>query len=133
MSARSHGSPRFPWRTRISVHPEGNLGLVQVSLPVRRNAACRARHRLISRMMLRRRQRRTSLVYLVRLVTPEPLLAGLEAPDERMTSRARMRAGMLRWRGVAAADMAALRTPAQVKPPATADVALGASCPAGRD
>src|SRR5712692_2387715 len=27
MSACSHAAPRFPWRTRISVHPEGNFGL----------------------------------------------------------------------------------------------------------
>ena len=54
------------------------------------------------------------------LEVPEPGLAGLEAPDDRVPGRGRVRAGVLRRRAVAAADVPALRAAPQVNPPAPA-------------
>src|SRR5690242_13065660 len=83
--------------------------------------------------MLRRRQGRAAAVHPVLGVAPEPRLARLETPDHRVPGRGRVGARVLGRRGVAAADVPALGTPAQVKPPATVLLALGAARPAGRD
>src|SRR5690349_7622341 len=84
-------------------------------------------------MVLGRGQFRAAAVHPVLRVAPEPRLARLEAPDQRVPGGGRMVAGMLGRRGVAAADVPALRTAAQVEPPAPDFVALGAARPAGRD
>src|SRR6516165_1667103 len=84
-------------------------------------------------MVLGRGQLRAAAVHPVLRVAPEPRLAGLEAPDERVPGGGRMGAGVLGRRRVAAADVPALRTPAQVEPPAPNIVALGAARPARRD
>src|SRR5260370_16694642 len=64
------------------------------------------------------------------LVIPEPVFAGLEAADDRVPRDLRVRGRVLRRRAVAAPDVAALRAPAQVDPPAAARVALDAARPA---
>src|SRR5690242_19126350 len=83
--------------------------------------------------MLRRRQGRAAAVHPVLGVAPEPRLARLETPDHRVPGRGRVGARVLGRGGVAAADVPALGAPAQVEPPATVLLALGAACPAGRD
>src|SRR5947209_4509004 len=72
------------------------------------------------------------VIELFGLVVPEPRLARLEAPHERMPGVLRVLAGVLLGRGVAAADVSALRTPSQVHPPAAGRVALDAARPARR-
>src|SRR5258708_12430645 len=84
-------------------------------------------------MVLRRSQRWPALVHLLGLVVPEPFLVRLEAPDERVPGRARMRSRVLGRRGVTAADMPALGTSAQVHPPAADLVTLHAAISAGRN
>src|SRR5215472_18922370 len=103
---------------------------VQVRLPVPRHAALRPRHALIDRVILRRREPRPVFVKLVAVVIPEPVLAWLEAPDHVMPRGLCMHGRMLRRRGVAAADVPAQRTPAQVQPPAAPRLAFRAARPA---
>ena len=64
------------------------------------------------------------VVVLVGSVVPEPVLAGFEGPDDRMSRRAPVRGSVARQRVVAATDMAARGAPAQVHPPAADRVAL---------
>src|SRR5215831_8118455 len=106
--------------------------LVQVDAPVGRHPAGRAGCRLIGRVAVRRGQRRAGLVELVGLVAPEPGLTRLEAADDRVPGGRRVRARVLRRRGVTAADVPALGTPAQVEPPAAGRLALYAAGPGGR-
>src|SRR6185312_10757970 len=103
-----------------------------MALPVRRDPVGRARDRLVIRVVLRRGQLR-ALVGVLRLVAEVPRLAGLEAADERVATRLRVRARVLRGRGVTAADVPALRAPAEVEPPAAGLLAFGAAGPARRD
>src|SRR5712691_2540739 len=100
--------------------------------PVMRNPTGRSRHTLVDRMTDRRHQRRPALIELIRLITPEPVLTGLEAGDDRMPGRGRVLTRMLRRRGVTASDVPALSTPSQVHPPATGRIALDAAGAAGR-
>jgi hypothetical protein len=64
---------------------------------------------------------------------PKPILAGLEALDDRMTRARRVFARVLGWRGITAADVAASGAPAKVKPPSAGVRALNASSSAWRD
>src|SRR5271165_3982201 len=104
-----------------------------MQLPVGWYPACRAWHRLVQGMVLRRSQRWPALVHLLSLVVPEPFLARLEAPDQRVPGRLRVRGRVLRWRGVAAADVPASGTAAEVDPPAADFITLHAASPAGRN
>src|SRR5437588_10365065 len=88
-------------------------------------------HSLVDRVMLRRRER-GPLVGLLGVVTVEPVLARLEAADERVPGLGRVRGRVLHGRGVTAADVPALRAPAQVYPPAAVGLALDAAFPARR-
>src|SRR5690348_10212412 len=85
--------------------------------PVRRHTALRAGSRLVGRVGVRRRELRPVVVGVVR-VRPEPVLARLEALDDRVAGLGGMLARMLARRGVAAPDVAARRAAAQVEPPA---------------
>src|SRR5689334_4084834 len=84
-------------------------------------------------MVLRRGQRRSGLVELVGRIAPEPVLPRLEAADDWVPGGGRVRARVLRRRGVAAADVPALGAPAQVQPPAAGRLALGAAGPGRLD
>src|SRR5215472_3807123 len=106
---------------------------VQVGLPVPGHAPGRAGYRLLSWMMLGWGECRAGAVHPVLGVAPEPALARLEAADQRVPRRGRVRAGVLRWRGVTAADVAAQRAAAQVEPPSVAGVAFDAAGPARRN
>src|SRR6266516_5216153 len=106
--------------------------LVQVGAPVGRDPAGRARERLIGGVAVRRDQIGAGLVKLVGLVIPEPGLPRLEAADDRVPGGRRVRARMLRWRAVAAADVPALGAPPQVEPPAAPLLALDAASLGGR-
>src|SRR5262249_10723316 len=66
----------------------------------------------------RRDQRRAGLVELVGGIAPEPGLARLEAPDDRVAGGRPVRARVLGRRGVAAAHGPAPGPPAPVQPPA---------------
>src|SRR5215469_18201069 len=105
---------------------------MQVTLPVPGDPAGRTGYRLIEGMMIGRGQVRARGVHPVLRVAPEPVFARLEALDQRVAGRGRVPAGVLRWRGVTAADVAALRTAAQMEPPSPTGVALNAPGPAGR-
>src|SRR5215475_14824638 len=106
--------------------------LVQVGAPVGRHPAGRARDRLIGGVAVRRGQLRPGFIELVRRIAPEPGLPRLEAADDRVPGGRRVRARVLRRRGVAAADVPALGTPAQVEPPAAGRLTLHAAGPRGR-
>src|SRR6185437_17120164 len=79
------------------------LRLVEVRAPVAGHTARRAGHRLVGRMVLGRGQFRAAAVHPILRVAPEPRLARLEAPDQRVPGGGGMVAGVLGRRGVAAA------------------------------
>jgi hypothetical protein len=89
---------------------------MQVALPVLRYPTRRTRDGLVGRMVLGRSKRRTVVELLVG-VAPEPVLARLEAADERMSGLSGMPTRVLGRGGVATADVSALGTAAQVQPP----------------
>jgi len=63
-------------------------------------------------------------------VVPKPILAWLEAANDRVTRRVRMRGRVLTGRVVAASNVAALRTPSKVEPPTPRLETLQATGPA---
>src|SRR5581483_6204342 len=73
------------------------------------------------------------VVVVLARVVPEPGLARLEALHDRVPGLGRVPARVLLRRRVAAADMPALRAPAQVHPPAAGGLALDAAGSARRD
>jgi len=104
---------------------------MELTLPVTRNATDRAWHRLVERVMMRRGQRRT-LEILLGGVIPVPVLARLEALDDRMPDTVSMVIGMLGGRRIAATHVTAPGTASQVKPPAARVEALHAARATGR-
>jgi len=80
-----------------------------------------------------RRREFGSVVVLVGVVVPEPVLAGLERPDDRMSGGTPVRRRMAGQRVVAATDVAARGAPAKVHPPPADRIALDTSCAARRD
>src|SRR5688500_14026834 len=105
---------------------------MELLLPVVRDATLGTRHRLVNRMVLRRRERR-ALAVLRPLVVPEPVLAGLEGLHDGVLRVAGVPARVLRRRRIAAADQAAMCAPAEVEPPAVRFDTRGAAVAAGRD
>src|SRR5436309_12275354 len=105
--------------------------VVHVLPPVRRHPPLGAGHALVDRVVLRRREL-GPVVGLLGLVAVEPVLTRLEALDERVSRSRSVRGRVLHGRGVAAADVPALRAPAQVHPPAARGLALDAAFPARR-
>src|ERR1700728_1488887 len=101
-----------------------------MALPVRWHAAGGTGGGLTERVMQRRRQL-GPFVVLVVLVVPEPVLTRLVAPDDRVTTVLGVRAGVLPGRAVAAPDVPAFRTPAEVEAPSVGGVALDAAGSAG--
>jgi hypothetical protein len=89
---------------------------VQQPQPVVGHATGRAGYGLADRVLLRRRQGRP-LAELLGPVVVEPVLAGLEAVDDRVPGVGGVVAGMLRGRRVTAPDVAALRASPEMKPP----------------
>ena len=100
-------------------------------LPVARYPTPRSRHRLVERMLARRSQLRPVDVLPARVVK-EPVLAGLEALDDGVSFVLGMAACVLRWRRIAATDMAAARAAAEVQPPTARGKTLDATRAAGR-
>jgi hypothetical protein len=98
----------------------------QKILPVGRNAAGWSRYRLVNRMVERRGEARSFDVF-VRAIVPEPVFAWLEAADDGMTGRARMRGRVFLERVVTTPDMTALGAPPQVQPPTTCRETLDAA------
>ncbi len=90
---------------------------MQVSLPVRWDAAGRSRHRLVERVVAWRREDGT-LQELFGRVIPEPVLAGLKALGDRVSFSGGMATRVLRRRRVAAADMTASCAAPEMEPPA---------------
>jgi hypothetical protein len=65
-----------------------------------------------------------------RSVIVEPVLAGLEAVDDRVARGGVMLRRMLAWRTIATADVAAFGASAQVQPPSVRCQAFDATCAA---
>src|SRR6187401_2386757 len=86
-------------------------------LPVRWHAASRSGHGLVERVVMWWSEDGT-LEELLGRVVPEPVLARLEALDDRMAFSRGMPTRVLRRRRVAAADMPALHASPEVEPPA---------------
>src|SRR5690348_11121935 len=105
--------------------------VVHVLAPVARHSSLGPGHALVDRVVLRRRELRP-VVGLLGFVAVEPVLAWLEAADERVARSRSVRARVLHGRRVATPDVPALRAPAQVHPPATRGLALDAAFAARR-
>jgi hypothetical protein len=103
--------------------------VVKLRLPVCRHRAVRSRHRLIHRMRMRSGKLGAGEGFFCTVVV-KPMLARLEALDDRVPRGGEMFRGMLTWRAVAAADVTALRTPAKMKPPFARSGAFDAACSA---
>jgi hypothetical protein len=83
--------------------------------------------------MMRWRSEPRSIGELLGAIVVEPLLTGLEALNYRVAAVLDVMARVLRGRGVAAADVTALRAPPQMQPPATLGKALDTTRRAGRN
>lgn len=105
----------------------------QRARPVRRHPPRGTRCRLVLGVAQRGSEVRAGLVQLGRVEVPEPGLAGFETADDGMAGALRMRRGVLGGRVVATADVPALRTAAQMEPPAAGGVAVPAPRTARRD
>jgi hypothetical protein len=106
---------------------------MQQLLPVGRDASGGSWRRLIEWVMMGRRELWAVVVELFIAVVVEPLFFGLITGDPGMSGCFGVGGGMLTGRVVAAPDVAALRAPAQVKPPAALLFALHAALAGGRD
>src|SRR5690242_17088993 len=106
-------------------------GLVDMDSPVWRYPARGPGHRLVYRVMYRWGEPRAGAGF-AGVVVPEPVLTRLETLHDWVAGGLPVRGGVLRWRGVAAADVSALGAAAQVNPPPADGVALDAAGPAGR-
>ena len=91
-------------------------GSVQVPLPTSGYATPRTGDRLFVRVMVGRSQCRANRVALG-FIVPEPVFAGLVALDDRVPDIGRVVAGVLGWRRVATADVAADSAATKVEPP----------------
>src|SRR4029079_6281877 len=107
------------------------LASVEVTLPVPGHPTRRSGHRMVERVVVWRSEH-GSLEVLLGGVIPEPVLAGLEALDDRMPGVGGVAARMLRRRRVAAPDMAAVGAAAKMEPPAVRGQALCATGAARR-
>jgi hypothetical protein len=94
-----------------------NSQLIQLRFPIGGHPSGGSRYGLACGMRMRRKQFRT-FDHRPRFVIVEPILARLEAGNDRMSRRFRVLGGMLTRRTVAASDVPTLRTPAEMKPPA---------------
>jgi hypothetical protein len=94
--------------------------------PVRRDSVGGTWDGLIFRMAFGRGEC-GSVVILVGVVVPEPVLARFEGPDDRMPGLPPMRRRVSRQRVVATPDVPACRAAAQVDPPAANGIAFDAS------
>jgi hypothetical protein len=92
------------------------LRLVQERFPVAWHPSGGSRYGLIFWMRMRRKQLHT-FDHRLRRVIVEPILARLEAGDDRMPCGCRMHGCMLIRRTVTATDVPTLRAPAKMKPP----------------
>ena len=99
---------------------------VQQVFPVWRYKSFRSGNRLIRWMRLRRRKVGTGEDFL-RAIIEKPALARFEAPDDRVARRGVVFGGVLVRRTVAAADMTAFGTSAEMKPPVAAGQAFDAA------
>ncbi len=117
---------------RRTTHRRPAASFVQVQLPVNRHPTVGTRRRLLDRVVQRRSKIRPFVELLVGIAV-EPVLAGLVRTDPLMVLLARVPGRMLGGGLVAAADVTALRAPAQMEPPTAATVALPTAGPAGRN
>src|SRR5580658_980131 len=106
--------------------------LRQEGLPVGGDPSGRPGHTLVEGMVLGWGEAGPFQV-LAGPIVPEPVLPRLEAADDRVTGRLRMRGRVLAQRIVATSDVPALRAPSEVEPPATGLETLHAAGPAWRD
>ena len=104
---------------------------VQVRLPVQRHPSRRAGGRLTDGVVFGWGKSGALIGSLIAVVVV-PVLAGLEACDQRMAAGLGVGGGVLGGGSVAAADVAALGAAAQVKPPPVALLALLAAGAARR-
>jgi hypothetical protein len=106
---------------------------MQQLLPVGRDASGGSWRRLIQWVMVRRRKLGAVVVELLVAIVVEPLFFRLVTGDPGMSGRFGVGGGVLAGRVVAAPDVAALRAPAQVKPPSALLFTLHAARAGGRD
>src|SRR5215207_5039954 len=103
--------------------------LVQLRGPVLGDAALGSRRRLLLGVVMRRRQGRT-FQEAVGPVVPVPVLARLEALDDRVAGRLGVGRAVLGRRVVTAADVPAGRTAPEMEPPSDGLLTLDTSRPA---
>ena len=122
--ARSAGAHGRRWVGSFESDPSTRMGCVvvrcgssvQVRLPVQRHPSRRAGGRLTDGVVFGWGESGALIGSLIAVVVV-PVLAGLEACDQRMAAGLGVGGGVLGGGSVAAADVAALGAAAQVKPP----------------
>ena len=102
---------------------------VKQRLPVWGHRSGRSRHRLIQWMGVESVRLRTREDFLCTIVV-KPLLARLEARDDRVACSGVMFRCMLIWRRITAADVAAFGAHAKMQPPCAQSQAFDATCAA---
>ncbi len=128
-ASRMTTSFRYP-RICVAVASVRWMRSMKVVAPVGWDASVGAGRGLILRTVPRRCQIRP-VEHPVGGEVVEPDLSRLEALDHRMAGSFGVMACVLVRRGIAAADMTALRTATQMDPPVTREVALYAAGAAG--
>jgi hypothetical protein len=110
----NHRTPFFKQYRKLffRTHPL----FVQQRLPVSGHRSGRSRHRLILRMRMRSGKLRAFEEFLCTIVV-KPILAWLEARDDRMTRGRVMFRCMLVWRSITASDVTAFGASAKMQPP----------------
>jgi hypothetical protein len=106
---------------------------MQQPLPVGRDASGGSGRRLIQWVMVRRRKLGAVVVELLVAIVVEPVFFRLLSDDPGMSGHFGVDGGVLAGRVVAAPDVAALRAPAQVKPPSALLFTFHAARTSGRD
>jgi hypothetical protein len=105
--------------------------LVQLLCPVVRDSALRSWYWLVNRVCGRRGKSR-AVIHLLVLIVVEPVFAGFVGLHPTMSRSLGMVSCVLPNRGVATANMTALRTAPQMEPPAPNSLAVRATNTAGR-
>ena len=106
---------------------------MQQLLPVGRDASGGSWRRLIQWVMVRGRKLGAVVVELLVAVVVEPVFFRLITGDPGMSDCLGVGGGVLTGRVVAAPDVAALRAPAEVKPPSALLFTFHAARASGRD
>src|SRR5258708_28153763 len=100
--------------------------ILELIFPIRWDAPLWSRRRLVEGWRSRRRQP-GAVERLSGSIIPEPVLTRLEACYDKVASLAKVRSGVLVWRRIATADVAAFGAAPQMEPPLASSKTLDTS------